>query len=204
MASQTYPIMIKGCSQFIVEFAGDFVGQNPTTGGITSLTPDGQIDFTVDPRTGAHKIRWYGFPRDPSDEGKIGVCPPAGSPPPGSFNSVNYQYGVCPLVDTMQQDAADWNALNSAINSSSNPHWSLPEHWAISPQNYSNSFLPAHSTTPSNGPSGTQGLNYQAAWGVDTYLGIAQPKMIRITFGIDDPEGHLSTTQMYEYVFTLP
>ena len=77
----TVPCFVKGCSQFIVEYAGDFTTQdpgtgkivktgiNPDTGGPTSA-PDGIVDFTVD-AAGNHLIRWYGFPRDTNDNGVI-------------------------------------------------------------------------------------------------------------------------------------
>jgi hypothetical protein len=60
-AAQTYPIFVRGCTQFIVEFAGDYLDQSvsPPVAG-----QDRQIDFVIDPVTGARHIRWYGAPRD--------------------------------------------------------------------------------------------------------------------------------------------
>lgn len=69
--SQASPVFVRGCTQFIVEFAGDYVKQDPTTGKPTAAGQDGQIDFCVDPTTGARHIRWYGFQRDTNDDGKI-------------------------------------------------------------------------------------------------------------------------------------
>jgi type II secretory pathway pseudopilin PulG len=69
-AAQMAPLFMQGCSQFIVEFAGDFLAQDPATGAITGNfltgTTDGQIDFVI-VGTGANvrrQILWYGFPRD--------------------------------------------------------------------------------------------------------------------------------------------
>jgi hypothetical protein len=71
------PIFLRGCSQFIVEYAGDYVKQQydigiPNTdttippGTILDLGEDGQVDFDVvsDGNTGFMKqIRWYGMTR---------------------------------------------------------------------------------------------------------------------------------------------
>jgi prepilin-type N-terminal cleavage/methylation domain-containing protein len=88
--AQTSPIFVRGCTQFIVEFAGDFVTQN-TAGAVTSAVPDGQIDYVADPTTGARKIRWYGFSRDTNDDGVINpqqdvvpLCTLLGSSTPAS------------------------------------------------------------------------------------------------------------------------
>lgn len=87
------PIFLRGCTQFIVEFAGDFFNQDtnpqsPTYGQVLNAyfypdpavpSTDGQIDFVVtwddtinpngviDPAEQAtvkKKIRWYGMPRN--------------------------------------------------------------------------------------------------------------------------------------------
>jgi len=77
-AAQTYPVFARGCTQFIVEFAGNFLTQddNPTDtayGNVLAGKPDptGKIDFVIDPATKARHIRWYGFPRDLNGDGVI-------------------------------------------------------------------------------------------------------------------------------------
>lgn len=74
--AQASPVFVRGCSQFIVEFAGDYLDQTAAT---PVLGQDGQIDYTVDPVTKAHLVRWYGFPRDTSGTGTVdtshGVIP---------------------------------------------------------------------------------------------------------------------------------
>jgi prepilin-type N-terminal cleavage/methylation domain-containing protein len=66
------PYFLPHVSQFIVEYAGDYLQQNsnPTDpngefGAITGLGQDGQIDFVVD-GNGNRRIRWYGMPRSTS------------------------------------------------------------------------------------------------------------------------------------------
>jgi len=66
--SMTVPFFVDGCTQFFVEFAGDFVDQS-ATGTITNAAQgtDG-IDFYV-PSTGIRGIRWYGLQRDVDGNG---------------------------------------------------------------------------------------------------------------------------------------
>jgi hypothetical protein len=185
-AAQMAPIFVRGCSQFIVEYTGNFVTQNIATGQILSAKPDptGKIDFTIDPVTKAHKIRWYGFPRDPSDEGIIGVT------------AAGVQYGVCPLRDTVAL-APDAKTVYPAVASPASPAGQPPFERLVEPThpNYAN-LLTASSSTSYATP-------YICAWGPDTAT-LPQPKMIRITIGIDDPAGHLNSSLTYEYVFVLP
>jgi type II secretory pathway pseudopilin PulG len=70
------PFLASGCSNFIVEFAGDFVTQdnNPTSasyGNVTSasgtIAPDGIVDFNV--LGGVRQTQWYGLPRDIDGDG---------------------------------------------------------------------------------------------------------------------------------------
>ena len=84
-------MFVRGCSQFIVEFAGNYVTQNQDStpnnsnfGKVTSPTPDpsGKLDFI--PMKDANgnwtrQIRWYGFPRDVA-----GIDPATGVFTPGS------------------------------------------------------------------------------------------------------------------------
>jgi hypothetical protein len=56
------PYFLQHCSQFIVEYAGDYMQQDPVTGKMTGLGPDGQIDYYLDANANKH-IRWYGMPR---------------------------------------------------------------------------------------------------------------------------------------------
>jgi hypothetical protein len=67
------PYFLQHCSQFIVEYAGDYLQQDtnpadlnktayPSYGDITGIGPKGQLDFYVDANGNKH-IRWYGMPR---------------------------------------------------------------------------------------------------------------------------------------------
>ena len=79
VASQS-PIFLPACTQFIVEYAGDYFSQEQEYSPPGSTTvdanygqiidsydvggTDGQIDFIVDRATKKRQIRWYGLPRD--------------------------------------------------------------------------------------------------------------------------------------------
>lgn len=174
--AQTTPIFIRGCTQFIVEFAGDFVTQD-ANGQVTANQPDGQIDFDIDPIKSSptylqKRIRWYGFPRDPHDEGTIGVAKVQGA---------SRQFGVCPLRDTYSGPALVERMVPPQLQNYANPNWPS--------SNYN--------------PNAPYSAPYIVAWGPDT-AGFPKPRMIRITISVDDPAGHLNTEQTYEYVFNLP
>jgi len=62
--AQMAPYFLQHCSQFIVEYAGDYMQQDQY-GNMTNLGPDGQIDFFLDANGNKH-IRWYGMPRSPT------------------------------------------------------------------------------------------------------------------------------------------
>lgn len=64
--ARTFPIFLPNCSDFIVEFAGDFNG-------------DGRIDEITPPEDGVAKTQWYGLPRDSDGNGSLDVVAPAGT-----------------------------------------------------------------------------------------------------------------------------
>ncbi|MFT3788991.1 MAG: prepilin-type N-terminal cleavage/methylation domain-containing protein [Tepidisphaeraceae bacterium] len=66
--SQRSQLLTEGCSQFIVEFAGDYLTQD-ANGVVQSAVPDGTIDFVR--INNINHIRWYGLPRDVDGDGVI-------------------------------------------------------------------------------------------------------------------------------------
>ena len=85
------------CSQFAVEFAGDFVTQNGL-GHVTALVPDGTTDFLVTAQ-GGYVTRWYGLPRDVDDNGRIWLRDPAWGPVPPQTALLIESPDVLPLRD---------------------------------------------------------------------------------------------------------
>jgi prepilin-type N-terminal cleavage/methylation domain-containing protein len=90
--AQLAPYFMQHCTQFIVEYAGDYLQQDggtaplAATGAITGIGPDGQIDYVIVTDSAGNrykKIRWYGMPRSSnggtpntwSGTGAVGIAP---------------------------------------------------------------------------------------------------------------------------------
>lgn len=212
LAYQT-PIFVRGCTQFTVEYAGDYLNQNSTamtSGGQTILqnqgitdtymhldgttgVTDGQIDFVYvsEPATATsvqnlvRKIRWYGLPRGTTNNATI--------------NATNGD--VTPLRDVLAIAATSKVLVASAAASTVNP--------ADTPNTISQAqFEKVVPVTKSDyapigalvSPTANTNPQYICAWGPSD----PKPKMIRITITIDDPGGRLGDGQTYEYIYTLP
>jgi prepilin-type N-terminal cleavage/methylation domain-containing protein len=189
--ARTVPVFLPNCSQFAVEFAGDFVTQkvddpyrspneNVPDGTVMSNTPDDRIDFVVLPDK-SHNVRWYGFPRDTTGDGRIPVV---------ARGNANQMPDVVPLRDVRrtavnlrpgEMDGAPFERMRDERGRQRLP---LP-----SGGDY------ARSTSPD--------ASYVVAWGPDT-AALPRPQMLRIVFTLDDPAGRLNAAQTYEYVIKLP
>jgi len=190
--AQASPYFLGGCSQFIVEYAGDFLTQDnnpshtsPTSGGggthtqigdITAYASDGQLDFTM--VNGVKQIKWYGMPRNTS--GLSGIKAANGD--------------VVPL--------RDWLRLAVASTGSANP---LPCASFEQPQTSTGSgylTYPPYLTDYSNGALTPAQANagYTCAFGPNDIA----PKLIRISITLDDPTGRLPDGLTYQYVFSVP
>jgi hypothetical protein len=212
--ARTVPIFVPGCTQFIVEYAGDFLRQDPITGAITgtafdALGTDGVIDFVTVPvaggatGTGARRTRWYGAPRnvDTSDD-KAGKPVILGSGPDQLMRDVVplrdllMSKGVPVPPDFFEREIDKRLPNNKDYGTIAAPTGSPPRPGApyVSPVMGTPGLLAAG------------GNEYVAAW-TPTQLsrGSAQrPRMIRITIVVDDPAGRTTDGQTYEYVFSLP
>lgn len=200
--AQAAPFFIQGCTQFTVEYAGDFLLQTPATGAVERWygqvkTPpeiaagventDKQIDFVVTP-TG-RKVRWYGMPRnvDTSDDLPLSAGPLAAGPMvkgtgadvTGGFSTY---LDVVPLRDMIRTAPAGGPGFPGAPFERVMP---------AAKANYA--------ATAATGMLAAD--TYLCAWGPDD---IVRPKMIRITVTLDDLNGRLSEGQTYEYVVQLP
>jgi len=214
--SRSSPVLMGGCSSFIVEYAGDFVTQNndatdvtDTTnspvvltdgliGDVLNYTPntpsaDGVLDFAVDfTDTNANgamdaaevgsarkRIRWYGFPRDINGDGVINGW---------IANRRNAALpDVVPLRDVIRSArAADSNTGVAAFERAVNTE-----------------LLPVTNYAALTGLAGPASPRYTCAWGPDTATS-PRPRLIRITYTLDDAGGSLRDGQTFEYIFTLP
>jgi prepilin-type N-terminal cleavage/methylation domain-containing protein len=221
------PYFLQHCSQFIVEYAGDYMQQNNTPGNsygaMTGLGPDGQIDFYVDSSGNKH-IRWYGMPRSstgvphPSDStGKTlvlirgfdgtkiaagGTEDPTAAGATPNMAPLNFFTDVIPLRDyySMFRDVGGAEFI-------SNPPWEVDVNFdpcldygayaAPIPTPANNGFATGGD---SNGNSFNNPANpprYVAAWHDD------MPAMVRIPIKVDDPNNKVKDGPWYEYVFRL-
>ncbi|MGB7156605.1 MAG: hypothetical protein WBD40_00980 [Tepidisphaeraceae bacterium] len=175
------PILLSGCGQFIVEYAGDYIGQDGTTGARTSLVPDNIPDFVIDNATGTpvRSTRWYGMPRDVS-----------GSTTGGPDGIILAGTAAAPSVDVVPlrdvRGAADAAPFERAVA------FNLPP---PPPAGY---LVPGGMAPEAR---------YDCVWGPDYPLEVAAnplPQMLRITVVLEDPSGRLAEGQAYEFVIDLP
>lgn len=179
------PCLVRGCSQFIVEFAGNFYTKD-VNGIVTNARipdKDGTLDFSVDfdasgmPVLNSRHIRWYGFPRDTNGDGII-----------------DYR-DVMPLREMLGgAQKADGTPLDDVESVDNLPPPPQPLYVGGKPnKDFHYEAVFANSTGVNN--------TYTAAWGPTSNLPF--PKMIRITVAIDDPNGRLGDAQVFEYVFDV-
>jgi prepilin-type N-terminal cleavage/methylation domain-containing protein len=211
--SQQSPIFLPGCSSVVIEYAGDFVGQDntvytgtsnvisPTWGDVVSVYrpanpvappaatgTDGVIDYIpIVPGPGAPagtlpstRIRWYGAPRNiygtTSATGALSI--PGWTAAAKSRNLTE----VVPLRDV-------WRTLPiEAFNLVGAPF-----------ERNTNATMPQKADYL--GANGMQaGAEYTCAFGPND----PRPRMIRMTFTMDDPLGRTPSGTTWEMVFTLP
>ncbi len=193
-ASQVSPVLAMNCSQFIVEFAGDFLNQD-AAGVVTDTcmrydsvasayvqgTTDGLVDFVIPavgaPNAGQRQIRWYGMPRSTS----------------GSTSVKMTNGDVVPLRDVWQ--TSTWNTP-VAQNQSTR----LAPFERTGGSGGNNILTAAAAADYTAAMAGTSGYYYPVAWGpTDSF----RPKLIRITMTLEDPNNRLTDGQTYEYVFAV-
>lgn len=75
--SMTVPHFLPNCTQFIVEFAGDFCAQDAAGVPTAGTGPDGTVDFVIDSSgpEPVRSIRFYGLQRDLNVDGTPEVVP---------------------------------------------------------------------------------------------------------------------------------
>jgi type II secretory pathway pseudopilin PulG len=208
---------LQHCSQFIVEYAGDYLQQD-INGNMTGLGPDGQIDYYVDANGNKH-IRWYGMPRSSTgvlhNDGfgnpvlirgfdgsaatpdTLGKMTSASSPAPMTY-MLNYFTDVIPLRDYYSL----WFNTNPPPAGAS-PAGSYAPPWEVDVNFDATHDYGSNFSTPANGPNGNAFNNpknpprYVAAWHDD------MPAMVRILIKVDDPNNKVKDGPWYEFVFRL-
>jgi prepilin-type N-terminal cleavage/methylation domain-containing protein len=206
-ASRTTPVLLPNCSQFMVEYAGDFLAQDPITGALDPADPyrsDGTIDFLIDNSvTGApvRRIRWYGMPRDVAGNATTGgpdgiILGGAGATDPNDL------VDVVPLRDVLGMGFVYTPPAGAPTNLFVERLW--PELTPGTRLGVGSPIPPAPGFY-ANGSGGGASLHngaYVVAWGPDTN-DQPRPKMIRVVVTIDDPDGRIAEGQTFEYVFRI-
>lgn len=178
-ANQVAPCFLAGCTQFAVEFTGDFITQQndpsrPNYGRVLSGGSDGVPDYQILP-DGTRQVRWYGLPRLTSNN-------------PNGF--INPNVDVAPVHDTLVINSVKWPSVNGQAPAQVAPF---------------ERELPASVATGLYG-SVTATDRYVVAWGPDTQAAAPPtptPTMLRITIMLDDMSNRTGGGQTFEYIVQL-
>jgi prepilin-type N-terminal cleavage/methylation domain-containing protein len=212
------PAFIKGCSQFIVEFAGDYAIQDPvaankTYGRIIGQGSDGVLDFDAipvprsNPLRFQNRVRWYGLPRVYADNALRGVVNPA-KPTAVDVLPVREFFAdpsrsAIPLaqVRTLPFERIGYSAVAAAD--------AFPRQRPAQVKSYVCAFNPYDLQFPLAGESTGVLITPVVKPGGTAAMSAAYPKgfmpwMIRLTIRVDDANGRLADGQTIEYIFNLP
>ena len=195
--ARTVPVWVRGCTQFVVEYAGDYLKQNQD-GSIADTYlgggTDGQIDFLPvmeqahpsEPVRTVRRVRWYGMPRN--TDARDDVAGPVIAGAPAASAAHDNLYDVVPLRDLL--------LASGKVSATPADFFERFENLGPAP-NYA--ALGAVVADPHD-------LRYYAAWGpVDLARGSpTRPKMLRVTMTVDDPNARMGEGQTFEYVLDLP
>lgn len=203
--AQTLPAFVPHCTQFAVEFAGDFLSQERADpahiGDVYEDQPDGVVDFVVD--GGVFRTRWYGFPRDVNGDGVVkGYW--AGHP---GFELNNDLVDVVPLRDVLQTrlNRTGWTANPAppaAFERNVNAEIPVPNPTGPNASgNYADVNMIPTGYVAGQVPGVPLNAQYLCAWGPNEAN--RMPKMIRIIMRVEDPAGRIPDGQTVEYVFRL-
>ena len=181
----TTPIFLRGVTQFIVEFAGDFYDQ----GTAANPEPLGTIDYVEVPNPSgsgvATQIRWYGLPRE--TDGIAGIGPADTRPLMGNLGGVRNEPFI---AGTTTPAPARW------VGGSTTPTNLTPE----KPRQVATApYVFAWSPTAGTLPVAAVGAGPSTP-GDPTFI---RPSLIRITMELMDPNGRLADGQRIELVFRL-
>jgi hypothetical protein len=201
-AARTVPVFLNGCTQFCVEFAGDFftqVNHHPNDdkeiGRISANGSDGIIDFAYEANTnpgaqtgrGKRTIRWYGYPRDTDGDGLIRTPEWAkrNNKEPHALRD------VLPVRDWGRIMSPGLERFSFEMKGITHPDEfrfmkDTPDDYTIPQDGFAVPILqPTH--------------EYITLWAANTQQSL-RPKLIRITVGLDDAKRRIGSEQYFEYI----
>ena len=213
--AQRQQIVANGVSQFIVEFAGDFVTQNntpgPNYGTVTGIAPDGIVDFVAMPLGGNNyrpATRWYGLPRDIDGNGSIPGLPASARTSP----DVLPVHRIIPTT-LFPIGGPQWLPFERTSTTATPPPPSIDP---IGGDYANNVAEPAGATDPDDS-------GYVCIWGARDFELVhdnttapvgtvanpahfrgAYPTMIRFVIDVRDEDGKLAEPVTEELVFHIP
>jgi hypothetical protein len=191
-AANAVPNFLQYCSQFGVEYAGDFLTQD-ASGIVTKAEPDGVIDFLVRTvgGTAVRETRWYGMPRDIDSDGIIKGWQ--------SGRTAQDMLDVVPLRDVVRTAPGCNTPPADPENPGNNYYYGMPHEKDVEglfspPQaDYGMFTLPWWDSAVVRLLSG----RYVCVWTNDV------PAMIRIWIQVDDPSDRAQVGKRLELVFKL-
>jgi hypothetical protein len=197
----TVPFVQRGVSQFVIEFAGDFITQNDN--GTTKIfQPDNEIDYVLIPdpaKSGNYikQVRWYGMPRNVDKQNDTNGRPRI---PAGGVDAVR-SADVLPLRDLIP--SGDPQGLGAFVTGR------IERFKFRNPNSNNNAFgqtvpkVKDYATQPDKG--GSMLAVYECGWNSDDLNNpaIGKPTMIRLVMTLTDANGRLPEGQTVEYVYTL-
>lgn len=232
--AQTSPILLPRVSQFIVEYAGDFISQdnnqydalgqpNKTWGDALGYPqgaqPDGQIDYVV--FRGQKRIRWYGLPRYTGSGNITTSGTYVGPVVKGIANRVtpsNSTLGATNDTSNNMPDVVPLSDILTYIGSTAGSHVTNPAARQVAP--FERIVMAKFLTTTAAcrnstltwlspqanyaDPTTSPGLTTANANYVCAWAG-GGPKMIRITIVLEDANPKNNAGgRSYEYIYNLP
>jgi hypothetical protein len=213
--AKAMPILLPNCSQFIVEYAGDFVTQNneqflpapppnvinPDWGEVTGLEPDGVVDYVVDYTNNtagnsirSARIRWYGLPRDTNNDRRIigyAAMPPA----PRAIGGDGNQFAGSTNSNEMVDVVPLWDVRRTLV-AGAEPE--AHEREIPNDPDGAGYDIPGDYASLTTGGAAEPFFRYTCVWSNSS------PSMIRIVLKLEDPAGRLPDGQWFEYVLGAP
>jgi prepilin-type N-terminal cleavage/methylation domain-containing protein len=195
--AKTTPYFMGNVSQFIVEYAGDYLVQDNNRasgsyGRIQGAGNDGKVDYIVDrtvPGRTVERIRWYGHARDVNADGVI-----LGSKwrPGGVWVTPDQLVDTVPLGEVLAACRNNGLAYAAPVNAPREVEvpTDLSGAWRARYMDYTDPTYDA-------GRPGQAMAKYTCVWRTGC------PDLIRILIRQDDPNGRIKEGQWSEMVFSL-